>query len=423
MAVSQKIGLTSRVPKPFLLVAALGLWLIATPLTFGFASQSIAQSDFLCGIALIGLGAYGAWTRRLPALLAIVLVGLWLEFAPLALWAHDAISYLNDTLVGFVVLALALQSPLVQRPHAPSSSMPEGWSFNPSSWPHRISAVLLATLCWFLARYLTVYQLHYIPYPWDPFFGDGTLHVLTSSISQLFPVPDAGLGAFAYTLEALLGWQGDDRRWCTMPWAVFSFGILVVPVGIISTILIVLQPVVVGHWCTLCLFTAACMLLMVVLMAAEMVASLLFLIQAHKEGRSVWRLFWQGTDSGRAEQGVCKGFGISLPWNLLGLLLLGGWLLAAPKVLALQGHFATSDWAAGPLLIAISAISCAEVLRSLRLINLLVGLWLLLSPWLLGGPEGPFLINNVVSGAVALLLALRRGGVRGRYGPWQRCIF
>ena len=63
------------------------------------------------------------------------------------------------------------------------------------------------------------------------FFGEGTARIITSHISEAWPVADAGLGAAVYVLEILTGVIGDKRRWRTMPWMVLFFGILIVPLG------------------------------------------------------------------------------------------------------------------------------------------------------------------------------------------------
>lgn len=41
-----------------------------------------------------------------------------------------------------------------------------------------------------------------------------------------------------------------------MPWMVVMFGIFVVPLGIVSIVLVMLQPIGVGAWCALCLIAA-----------------------------------------------------------------------------------------------------------------------------------------------------------------------
>src|ERR687897_3053011 len=88
--------------------------------------------------------------------------------------------------------------------------------------------------------------------------------------------------------------MGGRNRWRTMPWMVLMFGVLVVPLGVVSIVLIILQPVAVGAWCTLCLITAAAMLIMIAPAIDEVVAMGQFLIGARREGKPFWRTFWVG---------------------------------------------------------------------------------------------------------------------------------
>jgi hypothetical protein len=87
--------------------------------------------------------------------------------------------------------------------------------------------------------------------------------------------------------------MGGRARWRTMPWMVTFFGILVIPLGVTHIVLVILQPVMVGHWCTFCLLAASLMLAMIPLTVDEVVAMVQFLIQARREaracgGRSGW---------------------------------------------------------------------------------------------------------------------------------------
>ena len=94
-----------------------------------------------------------------------------------------------------------------------------------------------------------------------------------------------------------MAFMGDERRWRTMPWMVTFFGILVVPLGIVSVVLIILQPLTVGYWCALCLLAGLAMLVMIPLTLDEVVAMVQFLAQTRRAGKSVWRTFWLGGDA------------------------------------------------------------------------------------------------------------------------------
>src|SRR3546814_13705520 len=69
-----------------------------------------------------------------------------------------------------------------------------------------------------------------------------------------------------------MGAMGSAKRWRTMPWMVTFFFILVVPLGGASIFFIMIQPVVIGTYCTLCLIAAAAMLGMIPLAPDEVAA-------------------------------------------------------------------------------------------------------------------------------------------------------
>lgn len=171
--------------------------------------------------------------------------------------------------------------------------IPDGWNYNPSTWSQRISIIALAIVGFLMATYLALYQLGIIPNIWEPFFGDGSHRILTSWVSDLFhPVPDAALGAFGYLLDAVTGAIGGTRRWRRMPWMVILFGVAVGPLGAVSVLLVILQPVLFDAWCTLCLATAVVSVVMIGPAIDEMLASLQFLKREAAQGRSAWRAFW-----------------------------------------------------------------------------------------------------------------------------------
>ena len=233
----------------------LGLWLIVSSMFSGETQHVMIVSDVLSGVALILF----TWTRKHWYVAA---TGLWLQLAPLLFWATSCTTYTTDTVVGVLAILFSVILPGFNRQEK-ESSIPEGMNHNPSLWRYRIPVVILALLAHLSARYMASYQLGYISTIWDPIFGSGTHTVITSNISKMFPVSDAGLGAVAYLLEALLALKGSTMRWKTSPWIVVAFGFLVVPVGIVSSLLILSQPLVVGAWCFWCLLTALFMVLMI----------------------------------------------------------------------------------------------------------------------------------------------------------------
>jgi uncharacterized membrane protein len=154
------------------------------------------------------------------------------------------------------------------------SDTPPGWSYDPSSWRERIPILVLALVGFCIASYLALYQLGVLKHVWEPFFGDGSERVLHSVISRLLPVPDAALGAAGYLADVVSGVVGGRGRWRTLPWVVIVFGIAVGPLGAVSITLVIIQPLLVHGWCTLCLTSALISVLMIGPAMDEMLASL-----------------------------------------------------------------------------------------------------------------------------------------------------
>jgi uncharacterized membrane protein len=173
------------------------------------------------------------------------------------------------------------------------------WKHNPSSWRQRIPICVLAALAFLVASYMALYQWRLIGDVWDPIFGEQTRHVLDSEVSEKmrrwFFIPDAALGALAYLGDLIFGLAGSTRRWQYRPWLVLLFGLDVIPLGLVSVILVVMQGTVVGAWCFLCLVTAVISLILVVLAYDEVWSTLLYLRRVWRKTRKarvLWDVFW-----------------------------------------------------------------------------------------------------------------------------------
>lgn len=177
---------------------------------------------------------------------------------------------------------------------------PPGWDVNPSAWIERLPIVVLGFVGLVIALYLTAFQYEWIDTVWEPFFGDGSRQILTSRVSDILPIKDAALGAIGYGLDVVTGVLYGQTRWRTHPWMVLVFGFAVGPLGAGSILLVILQPVLLDNFCTLCLTTAVISVLMIGPAMDEVLASLQFLRRAKDEGRSVWRAFWGLGDAGAA---------------------------------------------------------------------------------------------------------------------------
>lgn len=424
-------------------VILLGLWLVSSPFTFGYTSAAMRWSDVASGVLLAVFAGLALWPRfDFIGRWSVALVGVWLQIAPLVFWAPTAAAYVNDTLVGALAITLSILVPMMpgmahhMAMMQPGPEVPPGWTYNPSSWHQRAPMIALAFVGWLISRYLASFQLGYSQTVWEPFFGDGTVKVLTSDVSRMMPISDAGMGALAYTLEMLMAWMGGRERWRSMPWMVTFFFILVVPLGITHVLLVILQPVVVGYWCTLCLAAALLMLLMIPFAVDEVVAMGQFLAQSRREGKPLWRTFWVGDtmEGGEKDNRTPRygapaahmippmAWGVTAPWNLVLSTVLGVWLIFSPSIFGTQGRAADSDHLVGALIITFAVIALAEVTRAVRFLNVLLGAWVIAAPWLLSGVLAGARWNDVIVGALVILVSFPRGTVQERYGSWDRYV-
>jgi len=420
----------------------LGFFLLAAPFTFGYKSNYMVYSDIISGILLIVFSLLSANPFRLWTPWAASIVGVWLLFAPLAFWSPDASAYITDSITGIFVIGFSILIPempgmmKMMMTMPPGPDMPPGWTYNPSSWLQRTPIIILGWIGFLASRYLTAFQLGYIDHIWDPFFGIGSENVLTSAISKSFPISDAGLGTFSYTIEVLMGYMGMSNRWRTMPWMVTFFGILVIPLGVTSIVLIILQPVAVGFWCSICLLTAIAMLIMVPLTLDEVVAMIQFLVKRVKNGKPFWRTFWMGDTieggnsdnrSPRFTEALSKTvpamvWGVSLPWNLLLSTAIGLWWMFYPGNFGVTGTPANNFTTLGALVVTFSVIAMAEVSRILRFINIPLALWLIVVLFLAKNVPDNALWNALISGVVLIALSFTKGRIREKYGTFDRYI-
>lgn len=213
------------------------------------------------------------------------------------------------------------------------------------------------------------------------------------------------------------------------------FGVLVIPLGGVSIFFIIIQPIVIGTWCTLCLVTAAAMVFMLPYSFDEIVAMFQFLVRAKREGQGLWQVFWHGGAIGDAscdpspplEPGRWYAVRLrqqaqALPKALVVSAILGVWLMFTRATLDSSGTLADSDHLTGALVFTFSIAAFAEVARPLRAINFLFGAWLIAAPWLLGGGNWMVTVADMVVGALLILLAIPRGPVRHQYGGWDRYL-
>lgn len=453
---------------PHYVMMMLGFWMIGAPFTLGYLSDfapdanqlrvmaerglsSFAERNMLMTVSDVGSGVliviFGYLSanaaRRYPwAQWANAVMGGWLLLAPLVFWTPLAGAYANATLIGGAVIALSVLIPMM-----PGMSMegmmgkpdiPPEWGYNPASWLQRVPVGALALFGFLLARYMAAYQLGHIDSVWEPFFAgtaglNGTETIITSPMSKAWPVPDAGLGAMVYALELVMTFMGGKDRWRTMPWMVLALAFLILPLGIVSIYFVIVQPIVIGTWCTLCLLTALAMALMIPFSLDEFVAMGQFLTASHRAAKPFWRTFWTGGTMDGGSEDDARGVlapkaqmfeqsarGVTFPPALLAMCAVGVWLTFTRLTFGNSGAMSNSDHLTGLLVVTIAIIAFAEVARAVRLLALPAGLWLIAAPWVVVGAASPLAQwDSVIAGVLVAGLAIPRGSVRNSYGGWD----
>jgi hypothetical protein len=444
-------------------IVLLGFWMIASPLTFDYGKNVVAPSggrpvwlslsdriaamywsDIISGVLLVIFGWRSLKPNRPYSVWTVCFIGIWISMAPLLFWAPTAVAYYNSTMVGVLIIALSILIPGMPNMilfMKMGGNIPTGWSYNPSSWPQRSIMIGLAFIGWLASRYLGAFQLGYVDIAWDPFFGEGTLNVLNSKMSHSWPISDAALGTLAYTLEFLMGFMGGTSRWRTMPWMVTFFGILVIPLGLVSIFLVVSQPLTVGAWCALCLLSAIIMLPMIPLQIDEVIAMWQHMVQRKQKGDSLWKVFWKGGDALSTENDerspelvafvdspwkVFKSsiWGMTSPWQLTVSVIIGLWLMISPSVfqIGIETSAANLNHLGGALVIVFAVVAMAEVLRSFRYFNVLLGLALAVMPWMIADSSMAYTLSSSLAGLLVIALSFAKGEIKEKYGLWDKYI-
>ena len=432
----------------------LATWLITQPLLINVQEPLLRWSEVALGTALLVCAALALSWRAPWARWLCAGIGALVMAVPFLFSTGNAAAYLSDTLVGTLIFGFAVCT----KPEPGSSAIaaltgpeiPPGWSYNPSNWSQRLPIIVLALIGLYVSRYLAAYQLEHIPGVWDPFFAgsptdpqNGTEEVITSAVSRAFPVSDAAVGGYTYLLEILTGIVGSRMRWRTMPWLVVLFGLMIAPLGITSIFFIIIQPVVIGTWSVIALIGAVAVLLQIPYSLDELLATLQFLRRRAQAGQSWLRVLFVGdtdeqlppaessrrldTKNDEFDQAPSRVFksmltgGVSLPWNLALAALIGLSLLFTRVTLGVDGNLANAHHVIGSLVLTVVSVAAAEVARPARWLNALLGAALIVTPFVWAASTAAMGVS-VVLGAALMVLSIRRGQIRERYGNWSRLI-
>jgi nucleoside-diphosphate-sugar epimerase len=427
----------------------LGTWLMTQPALLAVPEPPLRAAELALGVgvvvfATLALSWRWQWARWVCAALGALVMA-----APFLFSTASAAAYLSDTLVGAMIFGLAVctkpdigPSPLAA---LTGPEIPVGWSYNPSAWTQRIPIVALAVVGLYVSRYLAAYQLGHVDHVFEPFFAgspndpkNGTEEIITSWVSEAWPVSDAAVGGYTYALEILTGILGSRARWRTMPWLVVLFGLMIAPLGVVSIFFIVIQPILLGTWSTLALLAAAAMLVQIPYSLDELLASVQFVRRRARAG-SRWLTVALRGDTDETEPrpvaraadeldaplpaaiGNALGGGVSLPWNLALAAAIAVALLFTRLFLAAEPPLANAHHLIGALVLTVISIAAADVARPVRYLNIVLGAALAGVP-LIYDSDAANTAFTVVAGIAIAALSVRRGAIRNRYGAWNRLL-
>ena len=110
-------------------------------------------------------------------------------------------------------------------------------------------------------------------------------------------------------------------------------------------------------------------------------------------------------------------------WAQIINVLIGLWLMVSPAVLQLDRKAADNAHILGPVIVSMAVIALSQSVRNVRYINVLCGLWLLVAPWLLSYSQTAGYINDLLAGIAVILLSLIRGDIKHSFGGGWRSLF
>ena len=104
-------------------------------------------------------------------------------------------------------------------------------------------------------------------------------------------------------------------------------------------------------------------------------------------------------------------------WNHLIVIVIGLWVMASPDVMGYEEPARTSHHIVGPLIVSFGMIALSESMRSMRWVNVGLGLWLIVAPFVFRY----LALDTSLIGAAIMGLSLIKGTRREQLGGgWTR---
>ncbi len=110
-------------------------------------------------------------------------------------------------------------------------------------------------------------------------------------------------------------------------------------------------------------------------------------------------------------------------WARIVSIGIGIGLMVLPAVWNLPKPIANHEHVIGPVIVSVAVISISESTRSVRYVNVLVGLWLLIAPQIHHHQGTCLVLIEMSCGLLVIGLSLIRGTVNNRFGGGWRSLF
>ncbi len=95
----------------------------------------------------------------------------------------------------------------------------------------------------------------------------------------------------------------------------------------------------------------------------------------------------------------------------------------SPPLLDTVGGVAMTNQILGAIICTVAVIAMSEVGRAVRYVNVLLGLIIVLAPFVFSGASSLSTYSNVIFGLSLMALSIPRGEIRERYGILEKWIF
>jgi hypothetical protein len=110
-------------------------------------------------------------------------------------------------------------------------------------------------------------------------------------------------------------------------------------------------------------------------------------------------------------------------WGAIINILLGLWLMISPGWLQFEKIASSNNYIVGPLVLTFAITALWEVNRSVRFFNVTAGVWLVISPFVLGFQSPTGIWTTILSGVLITGFSFVKGPIKRNYGGGWRSLF